>query len=67
MAPSTDSLNTVQSIIQKWRQYCADANLPKHGGQSNSTNWGRKPLITEAAKRLKVTEEGLLVEQLLLV
>ena len=53
------SRSTVQSIIRKWKEYGTTANLPRYGRPPKLTDWARRALIREAAKRPIVTLEEL--------
>ena len=51
--------STIKSIITTWKEHGRTANLPRDGRTPELTDWARRTLIREAAKRPKVTLEEL--------
>ena len=54
-------MNTIKSIITKWKEHGTTANLPRDGHPPKLGDRARKALIREAAQRPKVTLEELLI------
>jgi transposase len=52
---TSETFNTIKSIINKWKEYGTTTNLPREGHSPKLMDQARRALIREATKRPKIT------------